>query len=333
MDGAAAMLAETWPSIGARDEAAKDLTGMLLRAGWDVEETDQFVTLVARIAGDEEWRKRAKAKHTAAKLAAGGHVTGARQLATRLQGDGEKVVALVQRWLNLPTPGRTRVSASGWPGRSTDARLPGRPGGFGGLGADEGMADLDEQVVSVSYNAVEVRRVAWLWEGRIPLGAITLLDGDPGLGKSLLTLDLAARITTGREMPDGTPGLREGAGVVLLSAEDDPGVTIAPRLRTAGADLARVEGVRGMTMRDPETGLSLPRSFLLPQDIPQLEEVIERVWARLVVIDPLMAYLDDRVNSWRDQDVRAALSLSAQIQFRPCPRRSSLRGSRPTQKE
>lgn len=47
----------------------------------------------------------------------------------------------------------------------------------------------------------------WLWEKRIPLGKLTTLDGDPGLGKSLLTLDLAARVTTGRPMPDGTPGV------------------------------------------------------------------------------------------------------------------------------
>ncbi len=59
-----------------------------------------------------------------------------------------------------------------------------------------GLVEPLRRVRSVAYNTVEVKEVAWLWQGRIPLGAITLLDGDPGLGKSLLTLDLAARVTS-----------------------------------------------------------------------------------------------------------------------------------------
>lgn len=82
----------------------------------------------------------------------------------------------------------------------------------------------------------------WLWQGRIPLRAITILDGDPGLGKSLMTLDLIARVTTGRPMPDGTPGAfgTESANALLLTAEDDLTTTIRPRLRAAGANLAQV---------------------------------------------------------------------------------------------
>ena len=62
---------------------------------------------------------------------------------------------------------------------------------------------------------VEARQINWLWPGRIPLGKITILDGDPGMGKSLITVDLAARVSTGQPMPDGTPGQQ---GSVLLVA-------------------------------------------------------------------------------------------------------------------
>src|SRR3990172_3145876 len=78
--------------------------------------------------------------------------------------------------------------------------------------------------------------VRWLWPGHIPLGKLTIIDGDPGLGKSLMTLDLAARTSTGSPMPDGSRGDVQGpAGVVLLTAEDDPEDTIRPRLHAAGA--------------------------------------------------------------------------------------------------
>ena len=133
-----------------------------------------------------------------------------------------------------------------------------------------------------------------------------MLDGDPGLGKSLLALDLAARVTTGREMPDTTPGV--DGGVVLLSAEDDLAATVRPRLETAWADLDRVEMMRGVTLYDTTAGATQHQEVLLPRDIRVIERLIWQVRARLVVIDPLMAYLDMKVNSWRDQDVRSALA-------------------------
>src|SRR5579872_1477961 len=149
----------------------------------------------------------------------------------------------------------------------------------------------------------------WLWPGRIPCGAITLLDGDPGLGKSLITLDLAARVSRGGAMPDGPDGAGgvEG-GVVLLSAEDVLTATIRPRLDAAGADLERIYILQTVGLLDTETGKSQERGISLPLDEAILEAAIARVGAKLVVIDPLMAYLDVKVNSWRDQDVRGALS-------------------------
>jgi len=87
---------------------------------------------------------------------------------------------------------------------------------------------------------VAPERIAWLWHGRVALGKVGLIDGDPGDGKSTLTIDLAARVSTGRAMPDGTPGLGYAAGVVLLSAEDGLADTIRPRLDAAGGEASRV---------------------------------------------------------------------------------------------
>src|SRR5262245_48957038 len=81
-------------------------------------------------------------------------------------------------------------------------------------------------------------RVRWLSMSRLAAGKITVLDGDPGLGKSTLALDWAAKVTRGENLPYG-PANRP-RGVLLLSAEDGKGDTIRPRLDAAGADLSRV---------------------------------------------------------------------------------------------
>lgn len=150
---------------------------------------------------------------------------------------------------------------------------------------------------------VEPERVAWLWPGRIPFGKLTVLDGDPGLGKSTLCFDLAARLSQGRRMPDGARPECDGpAAVLVLSAEDGLGDTIRPRLEAAGADLARVVALPLVGEGD---AARLPG---IPDDLGALEVEVIACGARLVIIDPLMAYLGKDVNSYRDQDVRRALA-------------------------
>src|SRR5439155_6958136 len=81
--------------------------------------------------------------------------------------------------------------------------------------------------------------LSWLWPGRLALGKLAILDGDPALGKSLVALDLCARLSTGRPMPDGSDGPGPACAVVF-NAEDDSEDTVGPRLRALGADLERV---------------------------------------------------------------------------------------------
>jgi len=120
----------------------------------------------------------------------------------------------------------------------------------------------------------------WLWPGRIAAGKLTLIDGDPSQGKSLLTLDLVARLTTARPLPDG-PGVVPPISAILIGSEDGLGDTVRPRLQAAGADLTRVHtfGVR----QDDE----VHRQPLFPLDRGLLREALLETNARLVIIDPL----------------------------------------------
>lgn len=160
----------------------------------------------------------------------------------------------------------------------------------------------------VTLSDVEPETVRWLWPDRIPLGKLTMLDGDPGLLKSTITLDLAARLSRGAAMPDGSsPEVDGPAGTVLLTAEDGLADTVRPRLDAAGGDPARVAVVKHVPTVDGEPRLPTV------EDTPELERALDTVEARLLVVDPLMAFLPADVNSHRDQDVRRALAPLAEL--------------------
>ena len=163
------------------------------------------------------------------------------------------------------------------------------------------------QLIARPASEFATAHVDWLWPGRIPLGALTILDGDPGLGKSTVMLDLAARVSRGFEMPGEEFG-HAPASVVILSAEDDPARTIRPRLEAANADLERVQIVEAMS-----TGNDGDRLPVLPYDLAALEQFIANNYARLVIIDPLMAYLGDGIDSHKDQEIRSALRQFAKL--------------------
>jgi hypothetical protein len=146
---------------------------------------------------------------------------------------------------------------------------------------------------SVRMSTVIARDVEWLWPGWLPLGKLVVLDGDPDLGKSTLLLDIAARTSTHGIMPIDVQGMT--GGVVILSAEDDIDDTILPRLLAAGADLDRIECITEINGVPP----------VIPMHIPEIEECIQKLDARLLIVDPLTAYLAADTRS--DQEVRKAL--------------------------
>lgn len=172
-------------------------------------------------------------------------------------------------------------------------------------------ADAADRLISlVRLSDVEPERVTWLWPGRIPVGKLVVLDGDPGLGKSTLALGIGAIVTRGEQWPDGTRCEYPGA-VILLSGEDGLSDTVRPRADAAGADVSRVHAVEGVAVVDEsgERGLRPPTLA----DIAALESAIVDTSARLVVVDVLMSFLPTGTNSHKDQDIRQVLSRLSEL--------------------
>jgi hypothetical protein len=147
--------------------------------------------------------------------------------------------------------------------------------------------------------------VHWLCEPYFQRGRIGLLDGDPGVGKSLISIDLAARLSRGEGFPGGLAPERPQV-TILLGAEDNTSDTVRPRAEAAGANLDRVIAL--------DESDRIP--VFLPDHLPQLEELICLHAADLVVIDPIPAFLPPEVATNLDQCVRRALGPLAALAAR-----------------
>lgn len=154
--------------------------------------------------------------------------------------------------------------------------------------------------VLVRLADVQPEAVTWLWPGRIAAGKLNILAGDPGLGKSWITLDLAARVSAGRPSPDGAAPAWDGADVILLSAEDGLADTIRPRLDALGADVAKIHHLAVLKAGEAERMIQLA-------DIDMIEAAICEKGAKLLIIDPVSAYLGS-TDSHRDAEVRGLLA-------------------------
>jgi hypothetical protein len=143
----------------------------------------------------------------------------------------------------------------------------------------------------------QVEPIDWIWPTYLPAGELVLIDGDPEQGKSLVTLDLAARLSTGREMPDGYRP-KAPADIILLAGEDRIEDTVLPRLIAAEADRARIHR---LAVREPGASRS---PLCLPDDLGMLERAIRKVDARMVVIDPLTMFLSPRLPTGIDSYIR-----------------------------
>jgi hypothetical protein len=185
-----------------------------------------------------------------------------------------------------------------------------REGANGHVGSISGRPEstMLEQPLTVGklLSEVEPELVQWLWQDRLPRGKLAVLEGDPGLGKSAVTLDVAARVSAGLELPDGEGC--EPAGVVLLSAEDGLADTIRPRLDAAGADTERI-----VALSTVAEGRTDERTICIPNDLHIVERAIGRVGAALVIADPLMAFLGEKTDAHKDQHIRRALAPTAAL--------------------
>ena len=154
----------------------------------------------------------------------------------------------------------------------------------------------------VPLNGIETKQIEWLWEDRIPLGEITLLDGDPGDGKSTLMYDIAARVTTEAPMPFAKDAVVP-AGVILLQEEDSVAATIRPSIEAAGGDINRVHVY--------ERNASFENPLSLPRDIRTIEDAVCSIDAKLIVIDPLLSFIEGAANS--PASIKKAMSVLARV--------------------
>ncbi len=142
---------------------------------------------------------------------------------------------------------------------------------------------------------LEPRPIDWLWDGRVPLGKITMFAGDPKLGKSYVTLATAAALSRGLPLPSSDRPNRPGS-TIIMSAEDDSARTIVPRLPAAGADLAKVHILDSVVRANGDEAQPTLRA-----DIDAMRGAASRLGdCRLIVIDPVSAYLagvDDNRNA------------------------------------
>lgn len=170
---------------------------------------------------------------------------------------------------------------------------------------------LGSRAITVRLSEIQPTKVSWLWKPYIPLGKLTLVEGDPGEGKTWLCLAIAAAVTTGGRLPHPLTGrpldAREPAAVIYLTAEDGLGDTLRPRLDAVKAEVSRVYAITGVDAGD---GKPMPWTF--DQSL-ELEAEILKTGAKLVVIDPLQAFLGARVDFHRANETRPKMAALASL--------------------
>ena len=156
---------------------------------------------------------------------------------------------------------------------------------------------------SARASSFKMSAIQWLWPNRFALGKLGLLAGLPDEGKGQVFCNMAATVSIGGPWPCGEGSAPKG-NVVLLTAEDDFGDTVIPRLRAAGADVENIEIVS--MVRDKNR----KRMFSLATDLELLRNKIVQVGnVKLVQIDPLSAYLGNaKMDTFRTSDVRSVLA-------------------------
>jgi putative DNA primase/helicase len=174
---------------------------------------------------------------------------------------------------------------------------------------EDERADIRQPVLQPMADVVR-REISWLWLRRFALGKLSLVIGDPGNGKSLWSLDLAARISTGCKWPDDGGHAPLGS-VILMGVEDDLADTVKPRLEAAGADMSKIVALTGVANNEADG--ELERTVDLRRDIPVLEAALQHVEnPRAIIIDPISAFMG-KTDSHVNAEVRETLAPLAKL--------------------
>lgn len=153
---------------------------------------------------------------------------------------------------------------------------------------------------------VQPRAVEWLWKDRFPLGMLSVIAGDPNIGKSTVITDMASRISVGRPWPDSRDVPNPAGDVLLCLAEDGIADTVRIRVDNAGGDPSRIHILDGIRY-GLETETIGP--FALDRHMHNLDWILERRPSiRMVAFDPLDAFLGDSTDSHRKSEVQLVLS-------------------------
>ena len=160
------------------------------------------------------------------------------------------------------------------------------------------MSNEENKLQIRKLSEVELQEVGWLWYPYIPYGKITIIQGDPGEGKTTLALRLAAACSNGQALPGME--IAEPFNVIYQTAEDGLGDTIKPRLMEAGADQDRVlniaEDADSLTLLDE-----------------RIEAAIVQTGAKLMILDPIQGYLGGKVDMNRANEIRTVLKNVAAV--------------------
>lgn len=148
-----------------------------------------------------------------------------------------------------------------------------------------------EEVKIFSMSEVQSREVSWLWYPYIPYGKLTIIQGDPGEGKTTFVLNLAAKLSKGLGFETKNENSDNPISVIYQTAEDGLSDTVKPRLEEAGADCDYI-----LVIDDSE-------KFLTMND-DRLEKAIEKTKAKVLILDPIQAYLGNGVDMNRANEAR-----------------------------
>lgn len=173
--------------------------------------------------------------------------------------------------------------------------------------AAEATADgNDREAVIRSLSDVAPEAVTWLWEPYIPAGKLTIVEGNPGDGKTWAMLAIAATVSSGGQLPGSATGCEPG-NVLYLTFEDGLADTLRPRLDDLGADVSRIHALTGWREGGEDMGP------LTAAEVDLLAGAIDQLQPGLVVVDPIQAYIGAGVDMHRANETRPILARLAQI--------------------
>ncbi len=197
----------------------------------------------------------------------------------------------------------------------TNAAIVHRPGADASNGKRLKLPVPKSGIISQCFEDIQAVPIDWLWPNLIARGKLTIIAGNPGLGKSQITASIAAIVSAEGKWP--VSGIQSRKGHCLfLSAEDDPADTLKPRLIAAGADLLCTHVIEAVSMGMNGSGKEGKRAFCFTKDMERLDQEIAcRGNVAVVFIDPITAYLG-ATDSHKNSDIRGLLAPLAEIASR-----------------